>query len=71
MVKFIKINEYDVVEVGKYPGVLEIGYVDTRCTCGDGSCDASVHGGDYINIPHEQVPELIRELVRLYPEWGL
>jgi len=69
MVMHIKINEHDVIEVGKYPDCLEIGFIDERCNCGDGTCEAKVHGGEYVNIPTKQVPELIKKLIRLYPDW--
>ena len=45
------------IEIGKYENALEIG---DNFDNDDFDC---------INIPHETVPDLIRGLISLYPDW--
>lgn len=52
------------VEVGQYGDIFEIG-----CTV---NCDVMEDGEfdmDYVNIPNTNAPALIKELVRLFPDW--
>lgn len=56
----IKVNyqgKIKKIEIGKYENALEIGD------------NFDNDDFDYTNIPHETVPDLIRELIRLYPDW--
>lgn len=60
MYKNIEINHRGTkktVRVGRFEHVLEIG---------ENTTDPFF---DYVNIPNECVHELIKELVRLYPNW--
>lgn len=60
------------LSVGKYNYVLEIGVEDSSCTCSHDDpehCSAEIHNGEYVNVPHEHVPDLIRKLIELYPDW--
>lgn len=67
------INDKEELSVGKYNYVLEIGVNDKSCTCSsDGytTCNAEIHNGEYINVPHEHVPDLIKKLIEMYPDWN-
>lgn len=69
---FKMISDKEELSIGKYNYVLEIGVKDNSCTCSHGncmSCDADIHNGEYVNIPHEHVPDLIRKLIELYQDW--
>ncbi|EPQ7202409.1 hypothetical protein [Providencia stuartii] len=50
-------GEAKEIRMGRFSGVLEIGE------------NTENPNFDYINIPNRYVRQLIRELVKLYPEW--
>lgn len=65
------ISDKEELTVQKFRSVLEIGVLCSTCTCSfdEQKCTSELHEDEYLNIPNEHVPSIIKQLIKMYPDW--